>query len=151
MENLNVHKQKLYALIVAALAFIALILPWQTVSFALGGFGGGSRSVNGLRGWGFLSLLGIGAVVVASLLGDKTKEYDATFKKVAMGGFGAIAIGAIIYFIRIRSVGGAGYQGVSNKAGFGLWIDILAGIVGLLWVAGLVKMPENKPPTPPQS
>ena len=108
MENLNLHKQKLYSLIAAAIALITLILPWQTYSVTLGGFGGfdfgggggmgRSGSANGFRGWGWLSFLGIIGVVVASLMGDKTKPYDDTFKKVALGSFGVIALGAIIFY-----------------------------------------------------
>jgi hypothetical protein len=152
MENVNLHKQKLYALALAALSLIAIILPWQTftLAFNLGGFGGfgggGSGSVNGFRGWGWLSLIGVIAVVVASLMGDKTKTFDDTFKKVALAGFGAIALGAIIFMIRVMSVGG---QGFKTSPGFGLFICLIAGVAGLAWVAGLIKLPENKPPASP--
>jgi hypothetical protein len=151
MENLNLHKQKLFALIVAGVAFIAILLPWMTVSVNFGGLGLGSRgsSLNGFRGWGLLSLLGVVGVIVASLVGEKTQVYDDTFKKVAMGSFGVIAIGAIVFFLRIKSYGGGGYQGVSTSAGLGLWLCAIAGLAGLAWVAGLIKLPENKPPTTP--
>ena len=148
MENLNLHKQKLYALILAGVALVAIILPWMTVSVNFGGYGGGSRSVNGFRGWGYLSLLGIAAVAVATFMEDKTKEYMGNMKMVAMGGFGAIAVGAIVFFIRISQVGGGGYQGVKSSAGFGLFIEIAAGVLGLLWIMGLVKAPQ-KPASPP--
>mgnify|MGYP001198442372 FL=1 len=142
MEQLNFHKQKLYSLIVAGVALIAIILPWLTFSF--GGFGGGSA--NGLRSWGLLSVLGVGGVAVACFMGDKTKEFDATFKKVAMGSFGAIALGALLFFIRIGSAGGG--FGVA-KSGLGLWLCLIAGLAGLGWVMGLIKLPDNKkPPTP---
>lgn len=141
MEQMNFHKQKLYSLIVAGLALIAMILPW--VSISLGAFGGGS--VNGFRGWGILSLLGIAGVAVACLMGDKTKEFDEMYKKVAMGSFGAIAGGALIFFLRINSFAG-GFGGVGS--GFGLWLCLLAGLAGLGWVLGLIKLPNNKkPPT----
>jgi hypothetical protein len=139
MENLNFHKQKLYSLIVAAVGLISLLLPWITYSF--GGFGGGSK--NGFGGWGLLTLLGVGAVAVASFMGDKSKEYDAMMKKVALGGFGAMALGGVLYFIRVSSVG----QGVV-KSGFGVYIAILAGAAGLLLLLGIIKVPDNKkPPT----
>lgn len=162
MQQINLHQQKLIAIIIAVVGLIALILPWQSVSIDLGGFGmGGTRgnSVNGFRGWGILSLLGILTVVVASVLGDKTKPYDAMFKNIAMGGFGAIVVGAIIYFIRIQQVGGGGYAGVKSTAGFGLWISIVVGLAGLAWVAGLIKLnpssghstPSAPPPPPPKA
>ena len=146
MENLNLHKQRLYALILAAVALIAIILPWLTVS--LGGFG--NRSANGLRGWGYLSLLGIAGVVIASFMGDKTKPYDDMYKKVAMGSFAAIAVGAIVFFVRIQSYGSGGYQGIKTSPGLGLWLCLAAGLAGLAWVAGLIKVPDGpKPPSPP--
>ena len=141
MEQMNFHKQKLYSLIVAGIALIAMILPW--VSFSFGVFGGGSA--NGFRSWGFLSLLGIAGVAVACLMGDKTKEFDEMYKKVVMGSFGAIAGGALIFFLRISSFGG-GFGGVGS--GFGLWLCLLAGLAGLGWILGLIKLPDNKkPPT----
>jgi hypothetical protein len=147
MENLNFHKQKLYSLVVAGVALIALFLPWITIS--LGGFGG--SSANGLRGWGLLSLLGAIGVGVACFMGDKTKEFDVNTKKIAMAGFGAVAVGALVFFLRLSSVGG-GYGGV--KSGLGLWLCLIAGLAGLAWVFGLVKIPDNKkppaPPPPPQ-
>lgn len=147
MENLNLHKQKLYALIIAGVALIAIILPWITVSYRFEGYGGGSRSVNGFRGWGYLCLIGVAAVAVASLMEDKTKEYVGNMKMVAMGGFGAIVLGAVIFFIRISQVGGGGFQGVKSSAGLGLFLEIAAGAIGLLWVMGIIKMPQ-KPVAP---
>ena len=149
MENLNFHKQKMYALIVAAVGLISLFLPWATVS--LGGFGGGS--VNGMRGWGFLALLGVGAVAVASFMEDKTKPYAGNFKMIAMGGFGLMALAGVITFIRLSTAKGNGGElaGYGVSTGFGVYLCIIAGAVGLLWVAGLIKIPDNKPPTPPQS
>jgi hypothetical protein len=154
MENLNFHKQKLYALIAAALGLIGIILPWLSVS--AGAFGGGA-SQNGFHSWGLVSVLGLIAVIVASLMGDKTKPYDDMFKKVAMVGFGGIALGAIIYFTRILSAK-SDYGGfVSVSSGIGLWITIIAGAAGLVWVAGLIKLPDlpkpnsnpHSPPPPP--
>lgn len=133
----GMHKQKLYSLIVAGVALIAIILPWLTISF--GGFGGGSA--NGFRSWGLLSVLGVGGVAVASFLGDKTKEFDETFKKVAMGSFAGIAAGALLFFLRISSIGG---MGSAVKSGLGLWLCLLAGLAGLGWVLGLIKLPEAK-------
>ena len=141
MEQMNFHKQKLYSLIVAGVALIAMLLPWLSISF--GALGGGSA--NGFRSWGILSLIGIAGVAAACLMGDKTKEFDELYKKVAMGSFGAIAAGALIFFLRISSFGG-GFGGVGS--GFGLWLCFLAGLAGLGWVLGLIKLPNNKkPPT----
>ncbi len=149
MENLNLHKQKLYALIIAGVGLIALFLPWATVSVR--GFGGGG-SVNGLKGWGLLALLGVAAVAIASLMEDKTKEYVGNMKMIAMGGFGAMALAGVITFIRLSSAKGSGGAldyggGIKVSAGLGLFLCVIAGVVGLLFVMGIVKMP-NKPATP---
>ena len=61
MEQMNFHKQKLYALIIAGVGVIACFLPWWSVSFGM--FGG--VSYNGMHDLGILSFLGfIGAGVV---------------------------------------------------------------------------------------
>jgi len=128
-------KQKLYSLIVAGVALLSIFLPWITIK--LGILGG--NSANGLRGWGVLSLLSVGVVAAACFMGDKTKEFDANTKKIALGGFGGIALGALLFFIRKSSYGG----GMLNDAvgtGFGLWLCLLAGIAGLAWVYGLIKL-----------
>ncbi len=139
MENLNLHKLKLYSLIVAGVALIAIFLNW--ISWSIGGYGGGGA--NGLRGWGLLSLIGVGAVAAACFMGDKSKEFDANGKKIAMGGFGAIALGALLFFLRLSSVGG-GFGGI--KAGLGLWICLAAGLAGLALIFGLIKLPDSKKP-----
>ena len=86
------------------------------------------------------------AVVIASLMGDKTKGYDDTSKVVAMAGFGGIAVGALIFMFRAMSVSGTAFK---SSPGFGLFICLIAGIAGLAMVMGLIKMPDPKAPTPP--
>jgi hypothetical protein len=139
MENLGLPKQKLYALIIAGVALISIFLHW--ISWSFGGYGGGGA--NGMRGWGLLSLIGVGVVAAACFMGDKSKEFDANSKKMAMGGFGAIALGALLFFFRLNAVAG-GFTGV--KAGLGLWLCLVAGLAGLAWVMGLIKIPDNKKP-----
>ena len=138
MEQLNFHKQKLYALIIALVALISLLLPWLTLPF------GGS--LNGFRGVGLLSLLGIGAVAALSFMGDKSKEYDTNSKKLVMGGFGAIAIGSILFLLTKNSTYGGGILGSILKPGIGLWLCIIAGLAGLALLSGIIKLSENKPP-----
>jgi hypothetical protein len=127
-------KQKLYSLIVAGVALISIFLPWITIK--LGMFG--NNSVNGLRSWGILSLLSVGVVAAACFMGDKSKEFDSNTKKIALGGFGGIAAGALLFFIRKSSYGGVMNDAVGT--GFGLWLCLLAGIAGLAWVYGLIKL-----------
>jgi hypothetical protein len=127
----TMHKQRLYSLIIAGVAFITLLLPW--VTFGLG------LSFNGFRGWGILSLLGIAGVVVSVFMGDKTIAYDDSMKKIAMGSFGAIALGALIFLITKNSA-----YGPFSGAGLGLWACLVVGLAGLAFLFGLVKIPENK-------
>jgi hypothetical protein len=143
MEQLNFHKQKLYALIIALVAFISLLFPWLTSPF------GGS--LNGFRGLGLLSLFCIGAVTVLSVMGDKSKEFDGNSKKLVMGGFGAIAAGALLFLLTKNSSYGGGIFGSILKPGLGLWLCIIAGLAGLAFLSGIIKLPGNKPPTTPNS
>jgi hypothetical protein len=135
----NLHKQRMYLLIIAGAALISLFLPWFSVS--AGGFGSISR--NGLNSWGLLALVGVGVVVAACFMGNRTMMLYDNGKKIALAGFGLIAGGALIYMIRVMTVGGT--YGVKASPGFGLFIGLIAGVVGLLLLLGIVKMPENKP------
>ncbi len=141
MEQMKFHKQKLYSLILAGVAIISLLLPWFSVK-ASGGFGFGV-SKNGFGSWGLVALIGAGVVVAACFMGDKSKVFDDMGKKLALGGFGAIAGGAVIYLIRILSVGGGKYGGmVKASPGIGLFLGLAAGALGLLILLGMVKPPK---------
>lgn len=137
MEQMNFHKQKLYSLVIAGVALVALLLPWVSVSFL-----GASQSWNGIRGWGLLSLLGIGGVAALSFMGNKADDYTAEYKKYVMIAFGAVAAGAVLFFLRKSSVAG----GLNDlvKTGIGLWLCLVAGLAGLALSYGLIKI-ENKP------
>lgn len=130
----GLHKSKMYSLLIAGVALITLLLPWISVKVF-----GYSQSWNGLRGWGLLSLLGIGGAIAISLMGDKTKEYDATMKKVILGCFGAIALGAVLFFLRKSTVAG-GMSSVGT--GLGLWLCLAVGALGVLLQMGIVKPPK---------
>lgn len=138
MEQMNFHKQKLYSLIMAGAALVALILPWAKIS--LGGYGG--ASANGLHGEGFITLLGIIGVVAACFMGNKAVAFEGNSKNIALGGFVAVIAGAVIAFINIsgKSTGGYGVH-----AGIGLWLALAAGAVGLLFLLGVIKFPDPKP------
>ncbi len=139
MDQMNFHKQKLYALIIAGIALIALLLPWLSASFL-----GASRSWNGIRGWGILSLLGVLAVAFLSLTGNRQDDYSAEYKKYVMYAFGAIALGAFLFWLRKTSVSG-GMPDELLKTGIGLWICLVAGLAGLGLMNGLIKIETNKP------
>ena len=127
----NLHRQKLYPLIIAFVALITLFPPWVTAGFfgSLGFHG----SVNGFRGWGIFSLLGILGVVVAAFAGSKTIAYDDTMRKVTPASFGAIALGALIFVLTKSSS-----YGPLAGTGIGTWICLIVGLS-----LGLVKIPEK--------
>jgi hypothetical protein len=142
MENLNFHKQKLYALIIAGVGLIAMFLPWWRISYGgYGGFGGISASVNGMHELGLLAFAGFAAAGVVAFMGDKTRPFEGQMKMYAAAAFGAAALIALIQFLR-----------QSKFTSFGLYLALLAGIAGLVLVY-FIK-PEQlgastKPPAPP--
>ena len=127
----GLHKQKLYALIVAAAGIISCILPWWKISY--GGYGIGA-SINGLHDLGWITFLGfIGAGVVTFVMGDKTKPYEGQEKMIAAACFGAAGAIALIQFLR-----------QTKFASFGLFLAIILGVAGALCVWGILKMPAKK-------
>ena len=127
----GLHKQKLYALVVAAVGVVSCILPWWKISY--GGFGG--VSVNGLHELGWLTFLGfIGAGVVTFVMGDKSKPYEGQEKMIAMACFAGAGAIALIQFLR-----------QTKFASFGIFLAIIAGALGALWIMGIIKLPDNKP------
>jgi peptidoglycan/LPS O-acetylase OafA/YrhL len=137
MEQINLHKQKLYALIVAGVGLIAVFLPWWKISY--GGFGG--FSINGMRDLGIITFLGfIGAGVVTFAMGDKTKPFEGQAKIIAAACFAGAGLFALIQFLRQTSF-----------TSFGLYLAILAAIAGTVIVYFLKpeQLEGKKPPTTP--
>ena len=125
----GLHKQKLYGLIIAAVGLIAVFLPWWKISF--GGFGG--YSVNGMRDLGIITFLGfVGAGVVTFVMGDKTQAYAGQERLIVAGCFAGAGLFALIQFLRQTSY-----------TSFGLYLSIIAGVLGALLVWGIVKLPAK--------
>jgi hypothetical protein len=157
MENMNLHKQKLFCLIAAGVGFIALLLPWLTYGIPLL-----PPFRKGFESWGLLALAGVAGVVAASLLGDKTKPFEGQFKLLALGSFAAIALAGILTLATKNSIGRSGGYGRNKyfdledisdeiglgralKPGFGVWLAIIVGIAGILLLMDIIKIPDNKP------
>ena len=131
MEKLNLHKSKLYAVILAAIGVVSCLLPWWHVSF--GGYGG--VSINGLHRLGIVSFIAfLGAGAVPFLMGDKSKPFEGQDKMIEAACFGGAAAFAVITLVANM-----------HYLSFGIFVAILAGVLGALFVWGMVKMPENKP------
>jgi len=139
MEQLNLHKQKLYALIIAAVGLISVFLPWYKLSFG-GYFGGvGGYSVNGMHGIGIVTFLGfIAAGAVTFAMGDKTKAFDGQPKMIVAACFGGAGLFALIQFLS-----------QTHFTSFGLYLSILAGIAGVVLVYFMKpeQLEGKRPPT----
>lgn len=136
MEQINLHKQKLYALIVAAVGLISVFLPWWSIDL---GFLG-SHSQNGMKDLGILTFLGfIGAGGIIFLMGDKTKPFDGQAKLISAACFAGAGLFALIQLLRF-----------SRATSFGLYLAILAGIAGavIVYVLKPEQLEGKKPPTP---
>ena len=126
----GMHKQRLYSLIIAGVALLTLLLPWVTFGF---------YSQNGFRGWGILSLLGILAAAGSVFSGNKTMAFDNMMKKISLGAFGAISLGALI-FVLTKDSNYTPFAGL----GFGVWVCLAAGVAGLAILLGFIKIPQSK-------
>lgn len=117
MEQMNFHKQKLYALIAGIVGVISCFLPWWSLGF----FG----SINGMHDLGIIAFLGFLGGIACCLLEDKTKAFEGQMRLIAAGCFAGAAIFTLIQFARV-----SGFVGT----GFGLWLSFLAGIAGAVIV-----------------
>jgi hypothetical protein len=140
MEQMNLHKQKLYALIIAVVGVIAVLLPWwSSPSVEFFGQRIGGVSINGLRDLGIISFLGFLAAGGTCFLGDRTKAFEGQNKLLTAGCFAAAALFTLIQFAR-----------ASSSTAIGIWLSLIAGIAGVVVVYFL--KPEqlgSKPPTTP--
>lgn len=117
---------------------------------------GMAQSQNGFASWGYLSLVGILGVVAASFMADKTRPYEGLTKQIALFAFAAITGGALVFLVRILTGSqtlGYGYTVKFSdivKPGLGLFLCLIAGTAGLLWLMGIIKLP-TPPSTPPNN
>lgn len=83
-------------------------------------------------------MLGILGVAVSAFAGDRTPALDDTMRKVAAGSFGGIALGALIFLLTKNS-----NYGPFAGTGTGTWICLIVGLVGVVLLLGLIKIPEK--------
>ena len=134
MEQINLHKQKLYALIIAGVALISLMLSWLSVNVF-----GISSSVNGFRSWGLLSLAGVGGVAALCFTGNRQLGFLPEQRNFVLGAFGAIALGALLFLLRKNSISGGMFSDMVST-GIGLWLCLIAGLAGLGITLGFIKI-----------
>jgi len=129
MENLGLHKSKLYSVILAAIGIISCLLPWWHISF--GGYGG--VSINGLHKLGIVAFIAfIGAGALPFVMGDKSQPYMGQEKTIAMACFGGAAAFALITLLANM-----------HYLSFGIFIAIAVGVVGLLLLLGKISVPKS--------
>src|ERR1041385_160037 len=134
MENVNLHKSKIFAIVIALVGIISHFLPWWHVSYNNQFFnaGGLSYSINGLHKLGIISFICfIAAGIVPVVMGDKTKPFEGQEKMIT-----AICFGAAAFFAVLTLVFNLKFLS------FGIFIAIIAGIAGAAVAWGLVKTPE---------
>lgn len=122
MEQMNFHKQKLYALIAGVVGVISCFLPWWSMGF----FG----SISGMHDLGIIVFLGFLGGIVCCFMGDRTRPFDGQMKLIATGCFAGAVLFTLIQFVR-----------VSSFTTFGIWLSILAGVAGAVLV--YVVKPEQ--------
>ena len=131
MEQMNFHKQKLYALIAGAIGVISCFLPWWSFSASFMGQSFGGYSVSGMHDLGIIAFLGFaGAVAICFLMGDKTRPFEGQAKLIAAGCFAGAALFTLIQFLRAPSY-----------SSFGMWLSFIAAVAGAVIV--YVLKPEQ--------
>lgn len=132
MNFQTMNKQRKFVLISAAIGFIAMFLPWVSVSIF-----GYSQSANGMHDKGILVFLCFVASGVIACLGDRTKNLEQTMWSVTLlAGTLAILIIAWFYSQATRSFMG------ESMVGFGLYIAGIAAL-GILGSAYLLRSPTD--------
>jgi hypothetical protein len=123
------HKQRMLSLVIAGAALIFMLLPWWTLKSEFL-----NVSVNGLRGVGLISVIGIVLAIIMALVGDRSKPYIGKSQvTLAMISSGLIMMGALLNAL-------ISWDKDSGTMGIGTWLTLVAGLVGLSIASGLVKM-----------
>lgn len=156
MQQINLHKQRLITVAIAALGLIFLFLPWVKLA---------GQSNMGYVVWGgIISALAFAAVIANSiLLGDKTKPFDKQGKLIAIIAFAVAFLFTIIVLIVSNGTTQV-QQGfyvfeVKRSAGIGVWLTLILEIGGLVFISGILdqllqqkagmNVPNQAPPPPP--
>jgi nicotinamide riboside transporter PnuC len=115
MDQMNFHKQKLYALIAGIVGLISCFLPWWSLGF----FG----SISGMHDLGIIAFFGFAGGVACCFLDDKSKPFAGQFKMIAAACFAAAALFTLIQIVR-----------VSSFLAIGIWLSLLSGVAGAIIV-----------------
>jgi hypothetical protein len=126
------NKQRKFILISAVAGFIAIFLPWKTLS--AGVFGESmSEGINGFHGAGVLAFLVFIIAGIISVTGDQNNALEKNTWLVALA-CGAIALVCAIVNIVTTYGGSIGF--VELGVGFGCWFALAAaiGVTGSAWL-----------------
>src|SRR5689334_17937586 len=130
MQQVNLHKTKIAAIIIALVGIISCFLPWWHVSYGGYGelFGGASVNINGLHKLGIVAFIAfIAAGVVPLIVGDKTKPFEGQEKMIT-----TICFGAAVLFTLITLLFN------SKFLSFGIFLALVVGAAGALVTWGIV-------------
>lgn len=119
MNFQTMNKQRKYILIAAVVGFIAMFLPWFSITIF-----GMTSSANGMHGRGILAFLCFVGAGVVAFWGDQAKNLDKTFW------FIALACGALASLIMVWTFIDAMSSGISFLS-FGFYLALLASIAVL--------------------
>lgn len=154
MENVNIHKQKLITIIMAALVLILLFLPWQKIPALV------KSNYMGYTIWGGI-ICAIAAAAAAGncLMGNQRQPFTKQTKIIAIVCFAVIFLFALIVAIASSGTeqvdGGGYYVEVKKSAGIGAWLTMVVGLAGIAWTSGILgqlmqqKPAGSMPPPPP--
>ncbi|MBN2571990.1 MAG: hypothetical protein JXA68_07670 [Ignavibacteriales bacterium] len=139
------NKQKLVIIIIAALGVVSTFLPWATVKLYA------SISINGTNGGDGWITLGLFAIAgTLSLIGDRKRPLNGTYKIITMVAGLVAAVVGILNIVNMRSklseISNQNFFGDQLKdmvsTGFGLWLIV---ICGLALAIVIYLMREKKP------
>ncbi|MBS1631574.1 MAG: hypothetical protein JST10_03265 [Bacteroidetes bacterium] len=163
MQQVNLHKQRLITVAIAALGLIFLFLPW--IKNSAQGFQTSSNMGYVIWG-GIICAIAFAAAIATSLLiGNKMQAFDKQGKLIAIIAFAAALLFTIIFLITAsgteNQMTNLGYAVQVNKsAGIGAWLCLILEIGGLVFVSGILnklmqqntmagRPASNTPPPPP--
>lgn len=124
------NKQRKYVLTSAAIGFVAMFLPWISVSMI-----GYSHSVNGMHGKGILVFLCFAGCALLAYLGDQTKNLEKNSWMITLVAAAFALLMMLWFYSQLSGMG-------SSLLGYGFYIAALAAI-GVLLSAWLFRAPSD--------
>jgi hypothetical protein len=158
------------AMVCGVVAFVAVLLPWYSVSVDLGGMpaelremvgqAASSKSLNGTEGdfnGTFVIVLSLlGAAAAALVVLGKTHVLPLDERQHLFAALGLFALAVVVTLTDVfRDLGGASQSGGGMKVeagkAFGLYLTLIATLAGAAAAFLAVRMSATKPPAAPST